>query len=353
MVARTMGRTGAGQDSPEKQASDVGGFDLRKKYYIIFVARDEEGRLQKVPVPLKYAYIFVTAAIIGAFTITGIAGSYTRMLLKTARFNQVRSEHEALRRDYKNLEQVAQQKDIQAASLGSLASEVTRFYGLRHARTEAAAANLKAAKLSGGPAKATVASPDASGQFTEASYALSLSELYALKNSAVSGAATEGLRFSLGEAASTDDWANLASSPMLWPVEGRVTSSFGQREDPFNGEGAFHSGIDIATTYGTSVHAPAEGVVVSAGFGTGYGREVVIDHGHGVTTIYGHLSGFSVVAGEHVSRGQVIAYVGDSGRSTGPHLHYEVRIHDQPVNPHKYLRETMAEMVAGETKAAM
>ncbi len=320
---------------------------MRKKYYIIFVARDEEGRLQKVPVPLKYAYIFVAAAIIGAFTITGIAGSYTRMLLKTARFNQVRSEHEALRRDYKNLEQVAQQKDIQAASLGSLASEVTRFYGLRHARTEAAVttATLKAAK--------TPAAAPSSGQFTEASYAISLSELYALRNSAVSGAATEGLRFSLGEAASTDDWATLASSPMLWPVEGRVTSSFGEREDPFNGEGAFHSGIDIATSYGSAVHAPAEGVVVSAGFGSGYGREVVIDHGHGVTTIYGHLSGFSVVAGEHVTRGQVIAYVGDSGRSTGPHLHYEVRIHDQPVNPHKYLRETMAEMVAGEAKAAM
>jgi murein DD-endopeptidase MepM/ murein hydrolase activator NlpD len=276
------------------------------------------------------------------------------MLLKTARFNQVRSEHEALRRDYRNLEQVAQQKDIQAASLGSLASEVTRFYGLRHARTDAAmTANLKTAKAASGSTKATAATPDASGQFTEATYALSLSELYALRNSAVSGAATEGLKFSLGEAASTDDWATLASSPMLWPVEGRVTSSFGQREDPFNGEGAFHSGIDIATSYGTAVHAPAEGVVVSAGFGSGYGREVVIDHGHGLTTIYGHLSGFSVVAGQHVSRGQVIAYVGDSGRSTGPHLHYEVRIHDQPVNPHKYLRETLAEMTAGEAKAAM
>jgi murein DD-endopeptidase MepM/ murein hydrolase activator NlpD len=327
---------------------------LRKKYYIIFVARDEEGRLQKVPVPLHYAYIFVAAAIIGAFTITGIAGSYTRMLLKTARFNQVRSEHEALRRDYKNLEQVAQQKDIQAASLGSLASEVTRFYGLRHARSEAAmTANVKAAKTPNATAKTNVAAPDTSGQFTDATYAVSLSELYALRNSAVSGAANEGLRFSLGEAASTDDWATLASSPMLWPVEGRVTSSFGEREDPINGEGAFHSGIDIATTYGSAVRAPAEGVVVSAGFGSGYGREVVIDHGHGITTIYGHLSGFGVVAGQHVRRGEVIAYVGDSGRSTGPHLHYEVRIHEQPVNPHKYLRETMAEMMAGEAKAAM
>jgi murein DD-endopeptidase MepM/ murein hydrolase activator NlpD len=93
--------------------------------------------------------------------------------------------------------------------------------------------------------------------------------------------------------------------------------------------------------------------VMSAAFGSGYGREVVIDHGHGVRTLYGHLSGFAVVAGQQVKRGDVIGYVGDSGRSTGAHLHYEVRIHDQPVNPHKYLRETMAQMDGGDTKPAM
>jgi murein DD-endopeptidase MepM/ murein hydrolase activator NlpD len=318
---------------------------LQKRCYIIFVARDEEGRIRKVPIPMQYAYIFVAAAVIGAFTISGLAGSYSRMLLKTAKFNQVRQEHEALRRDYKNLENVAKQKDIQAASLGLLASEVTHFYGLRQGAglSGTAAKGAKAADL-----KAPV-----SDEFTEASYIKSLDQLYALRNSAVSGAATEGLRFSLGEAVSTDDWVAVASAPTLWPVEGRVTSSFGEREDPFNGEGAFHSGVDIATTYGTPVHAPADGVVVSAAFGSGYGREVVIDHGHGVRTIYGHLSGFAVVAGQTVKRGDVIAYVGDSGRSTGAHLHYEVRIHDQPVNPHKYLRETMAQMDAGDAKAAM
>jgi murein DD-endopeptidase MepM/ murein hydrolase activator NlpD len=313
---------------------------LKKRCYIIFVARDEEGHIRKVPIPMQYAYIFVAAAVIGAFTISGLAGSYSRMLLKTAKFNQVRQEHEALRRDYKNLENVAKQKDIQAASLGLLASEVTHFYGLRQG------ADAKSAKA------ADIKAP-ASDEFTEASYIKSLDQLYALRNSAVSGAATQGLRFSLGEAVSTDDWAAVASAPTLWPVEGRVTSSFGEREDPFNGEGAFHSGVDIATTYGTPVHSPADGVVVSAAFSSGYGREVVIDHGHGVRTIYGHLSGFAVVPGQEVKRGAVIAYVGDSGRSTGAHLHYEVRIHDQPVNPHKYLRETMAQMDAGEAKAAM
>ena len=104
---------------------------MRKRYYIIFVARQENGDLRKIPIPLHYAYIFVAAAVIGLFTITGMAGSYSRMLLKTARFNQVRTERETIRHDYLQMEQVAHEKDVQAASLGSLASEVSALYGLR------------------------------------------------------------------------------------------------------------------------------------------------------------------------------------------------------------------------------
>jgi murein DD-endopeptidase MepM/ murein hydrolase activator NlpD len=85
-------------------------------------------------------------------------------------------------------------------------------------------------------------------------------------------------------------------------------------------------------------------VVVTAGLASGYGREIMLDHGHGVQTLYGHLSGFAVSSGQQVQRGQVIGYVGTSGRTTGPHLHYEVRIRNTPVNPHKYLRETMDQL---------
>lgn len=144
---------------------------------------------------------------------------------------------------------------------------------------------------------------------------------------------------------------NPADAPTLWPVIGRLTSSFGERQDPFNGEGAFHAGIDIATSYGTPVCSPADGVVAMAGPASGYGRELVLDHGQGITTVYGHLSGFAVAAGQQVKRGQVIAYVGSAGRSTGPHLHYEVRIRNTPVNPHKYLRETMEQQVASGQSA--
>ncbi len=104
---------------------------LKKRFYIVFVSRDEDGALRKVPVPMHYAYLFVAAAVIGMFTISGMAGSYSRMLLKTAHFDQVRQERDASRKDYAQLEQVAHEKDVQAASLGSLASEISAIYGLR------------------------------------------------------------------------------------------------------------------------------------------------------------------------------------------------------------------------------
>ena len=137
---------------------------------------------------------------------------------------------------------------------------------------------------------------------------------------------------------------NVAYAPSIWPVQGIVTSSFGARMDPFNGEGAFHTGIDISASKGDAVRAPADGTVIKAGMGTGYGREVVVDHGHGMQTLYAHLSGFAVIAGQDVRRGDILGYVGSSGHSTGPHLHYEVRIHDTPVNPHKFLRTTFAQI---------
>src|SRR3954447_14167074 len=96
----------------------------------MFVSRDEDGNLNKVPVPLHYAYLFVAAAVIGAFTITGLAGSYSRMLIKTARFNQLRNDRDSLQRDYADLQKKEHEKDIQAASLSSLATQISAIYGL-------------------------------------------------------------------------------------------------------------------------------------------------------------------------------------------------------------------------------
>jgi murein DD-endopeptidase MepM/ murein hydrolase activator NlpD len=321
----------------EKKNSSKAATRLKKQYYILFVARDEDGYLNKVPIPMRYAYIFLAVAVVGAFTVAGLFGSYSRMLVKTESFNQIRDERETLRRNYQQLEQVTQEKDVQVASLGSLANEVSALYGLRQSKAITAAAQ---------PVQASQpVIPATDNEFSQENYTQSVDEFDALRTSALDGVATQALSLGVQNANSLDDWAALAAAPSLWPVEGRITSSFGERLDPFNGEGAFHAGMDIAADIGTPIHATADGLVVKAEIVNGYGREIEIDHGHDIKTCYGHLSGFTVTAGQQVTRGEVIGYVGDSGRSTGAHLHYEVRIHDTPVNPYKYLRTTVAEML--------
>jgi len=127
-------------------------------------------------------------------------------------------------------------------------------------------------------------------------------------------------------------------TPSIWPVDGKLESGFGGRRNPFGGSGyEFHSGQDIEAAWGSPVVAGASGKVIFVGWQNGYGQLVVIDHGGGLTTRYGHLSHIDVAQGETVSRGQTIARVGSTGRSTGPHLHYEVRINDEAVNPLQYL----------------
>ncbi len=129
-----------------------------------------------------------------------------------------------------------------------------------------------------------------------------------------------------------------ARIPSIWPVEGESTDSFGYRGNPFGGGGSeFHPGQDIAAPRGTPVFAPADGTVTEAGWKSGYGQTIVIDHGNGLTTRYGHLSKLEVVAGQELKRGEELGLVGSTGRSTGPHLHYEVRLGDLPVSPLHYL----------------
>lgn len=294
---------------------------MQKRFYILFVARGDDGQLRKISIPVHYLYVFVIGAAIGFLSLTGIASSYTRMLLKVSQFNQLRTEKDQLKNNYSRLEQVAKERDLQVASLGSIASEVSALYGLKQQPTLVTASSEK---------------------IQDEEVSSSLDQLHALRTSALTGATMVGLTMGLTRNATTADWIKANSAPNLWPVEGQVTGSFGERIDPFNGEGAFHSGVDIGSSFGHPIVAPADGVVTMTDTMGGYGKTIMISHGNGISTRYGHLSGFAVTAGQHVQRGEVIGYVGESGRSTGPHLHYEVRINDTPVNPYKYLRMTVA-----------
>lgn len=131
----------------------------------------------------------------------------------------------------------------------------------------------------------------------------------------------------------------LASVPSIWPARGWVTSDFGQRLDPYTADRVMHAGLDIAAPHGKEVYSPADGTVVFAGLEGGYGNVIVIDHGYGIKTRYGHLARMNVKAGQVVRRGELVAAVGNTGRSTGPHLHYEVRVNGIPQNPRKFILE--------------
>ena len=127
------------------------------------------------------------------------------------------------------------------------------------------------------------------------------------------------------------------SGTMIWPVGGEITSPFGWRTHPIFGSQIFHSGIDIGAEYGTPIAAAQSGVVIEAGWIGGYGNTIMIDHGGGVVSLYGHNQSLAVDVGQTVSQGQVVAYCGSTGNSTGPHCHFEVRLNGEPVSPYNYL----------------
>jgi murein DD-endopeptidase MepM/ murein hydrolase activator NlpD len=321
---------------------------------IVYVTQGDDGVVDRVSIPMRYVYVFVAAAITGMFTIAGMAGSYSRMLVKAERINGLRDQLAMSRKDYAGLEKKAHERDVQAASLGSLATEVSAIYGLTAGRlTHGHAFGASKSK-----SVATVAVKDEAAGFSDDSYYKSLETFQALKATASQGLTFGqpmdprlGVREELGEFASLDADSS-GNVPDMWPIIGPINSGFGEREDPVlgTGEGEFHKGVDIGGRDGTPVHAPAAGRVIKAGLGNGYGRELEIDHGNGIVTLYAHLQGFNVADGDSVVKGQVIGYVGHSGsRVTGPNLHYEVHVRGAAVNPHKYLRTTLAQLGGSST----
>jgi len=144
------------------------------------------------------------------------------------------------------------------------------------------------------------------------------------------------VKLSLGELKKRVNYlqARLASMPTSWPIYGRIMSSYGYRRSPWRG---FHAGIDLDASYGAPIRATASGIVAEAGWKTGYGKCVVINHGYGFSTLYAHSSKIKVAVGQNIKKGQIIAYVGVTGNSTGPHCHYEVRKNGYAVNPMPYL----------------
>jgi murein DD-endopeptidase MepM/ murein hydrolase activator NlpD len=298
---------------------------MKGKHYTFFIASNASGGMRRVRIPFYGLHLVAILAVVGGITVIAGMGSYSRMLWKATNYNSLRREQDNLKQQYRQLQTEIKDTNQRLNSLQSLASEVAMAYGITRFRTT--------------PFGLT----DVSGE-PEADFQQSLDEFsYLEKNATAVGIASNGLRL-----LPQPQMSSLGIVPSLWPVVGEITGHFGERLDPFSGEGAFHAGIDIASHYGDEVRASADGVVVVMDRRAGYGRLVVIDHGFGVSTWYGHMSNFNTQVGTHVKRGDVIGYEGASGRSTGPHLHYEVRIYNTPINPWRYLRTATPSATAAD-----
>jgi len=287
---------------------------MKGKYYTFFIASSASGGMRRVRVPFYVLHALAILAAVGGVTVLAGMGSYSRMLWKATSYNSLRREQDTLKQQYKVLQTEVKDTNQRLDSLQSLASEVAIAYGITRFRQTPFAFGDDA----GAP---------------DVEYQESVDEFsYLQRNASAVTMSDGGLRL-----LPASQLSSLGIVPTLWPVVGEITGHFGERLDPFSGEGAFHAGIDIASHYGDSVHATADGIVAVVDQHAGYGKLVVIDHGFGVSTWYGHLSAFSTHVGTHVKRGDIIGLEGQSGRSTGPHLHYEVRIYNTPVNPWRYL----------------
>jgi murein DD-endopeptidase MepM/ murein hydrolase activator NlpD len=289
---------------------------MTEDFWTLIVVPHARARFRKIRIPLRTL----------RFAMIGGAGLILVTLVLFARFARVSweaSEVEALRRENHALKAEKKAYERQIATLqkaheqlGGVISKLGVIAGLEQVMPDGKIGGL------GGIAK-DEATPQTA-------------DLKALEDMGQSASflSTRAQRL---ERFFEDQKVLLGSTPSIWPVRGYLSGGFGNRIDPFTGQRDFHPGIDISTPLGTKVHAPADGIVVFVGTKGGYGNAIILDHGFGIVTRYAHLDGANVKPGQRMHRGDVIGFVGNTGRSTAPHLHYEVEVRGQAQNPITYI----------------
>jgi murein DD-endopeptidase MepM/ murein hydrolase activator NlpD len=277
---------------------------VNQQFLIFELAHSVRGRFKRIQLSYKALALLVAAVVLFCFSGVALA-FYSAVTWKAAQYQELRADLDQVRARYQDLQRQSMQHQVQMASLENLASEVSAAYGLSQ--------------------------PDFGARDM-----MDSDSLPSLKES------LEHYNFLIA-ASYSDIYHRYAykwqthGQPSIWPVDGALRSPFGGRSDPLSGEGAFHTGVDLQAPTGTPVRVTADGVVESASWSGRYGKLVIVDHGNGIETYYAHLSQFLVIPGQEVRRGEYIALSGGTGRVTGPHVHYEVRLRGTPVNPYKYL----------------
>ena len=290
---------------------------MANEFYTLIVVPHAKARFRKFQVSVKLTRWVLTALGVLALMLTGILAHYTWIAVEVAEVKRLRAENLALATKAKAYEENAGQLQAKLLALQGLVNKLGVMAGVDQSLPDAAIGGV------GGLTRVETTAPS-----------VDIASTLRSMDETVGNLTEKSTRL---EAFFRDQRELLASTPSIWPVRGYLSASFGKRIDPFTSQPDFHPGLDISTPTGTQVVVPADGVVVFCGQKNGYGNALVVDHGYGIVTRYGHLAGFNVKAGQRVRRGEVVAFVGNTGRSTAPHLHYEVWVDDQAQNPIQFI----------------
>lgn len=286
---------------------------MANEFFTLIVVPHAKARFRKIHVPVRLARW--TAGLAGVLLVgtVGALAHYSTLTAELLQLRDVRTENAALLQKTAEYEERAGRLQDKVRELERMVNKLGVMAGIETIQLEPGAAGL-----GGSP----------SGESLAPSHE-ALQALPTLERD-VEDLATRSERL---EEFYSDQTLMLASTPSIWPVRGYLSSGFGNRIDPFTGQKDFHPGIDISSPLGTKIVSPADGIVVKAGAMGAYGNAVVINHGFGIMTRYGHMASYDVRPGQRIRRGEVIGYVGNSGRSNAPHCHYEVWVRDQLQNP--------------------
>jgi len=295
---------------------------MGKRFYTFIVVPNASARLHKLKLPVRALYLLGAIGVLSFFVLVGFGFSYAKMAFKAADYDKLQAENTDLKVQKKNLEVATRRLGEKISNLENISLKIQNLIE-NDSMTNRGKLNGPAV----GGSKVDYPTAELLGGLNSKA---SL-ELLKDKTSEIEE------RFSLQQERAQERVSRLRITPNIWPVKGPITSHYGNRVDPFNGDAEMHPGVDISALYGAQVHAPADGKVIYAHYMAAYGNLLIIDHGNGMTTRYGHLSRFVAKVGQKVKRNEVVAYVGTTGRTTAPHLHYEVRVNDRAKNPREYL----------------
>jgi|SRR6187399_916467 len=298
---------------------------MAKRFYTCIIVPDASHRLHKLRIPEKALHALAGFGVLSFFVAVALSFSYAHMAFKASDYDQLQAENTNLKIKTKDLQVSTSKLSSKINELETLSEKITSVIENDPVFTQAKKLNVRP---EGGSRVDLTTSQLIAGSDLS-------SNLDVLRDRA------NGLESQYNLLSQVVDQRLVmdAVTPNIWPIRShQIGSSYGTRLDPFDSSEEVHLGLDIVAPVGSPVKSPATGTVKVAQRESDYGNLIVIDHGNGLTTRYGHLSGYAVHVGDKVTKRQLIGWVGMTGRTTGPHLHYEVRLNERPLNPRSYLR---------------